>query len=103
MVISKSLSQREECDGESQVKLSALSALRHSLVTKNTMMMELQDSIHLKEAEVAKLRAYLNITEKEAETLITTIHNTTTPDIQELELRCDDAIARDCCEVYNKH
>ena len=99
MVISKSVSQREECDAESQVKLSALSALRYSLRTKDTTMMQLQASIDIEEAEVAKLRAYLNTTLEEAETLITAIHNKTTPDIRELEITCEGAIATDCCEV----
>ena len=101
MVISGGVSQIEECDAESQIKLSALSALRHSLVMKNTMMMQLQASIDIKEAEMTQLKEYMNTTEDEAETLINAIHNKTIPDIQKLELTCEDAFARDCCEVLS--
>ena len=95
------VSQNEECDAESQVKMSALSALRHSLTAKKPKMAELQASIDIKEAEVAKLKAYLSTTLEEAETIITAIHNKTTPDIQGLETTCDleGTLAIDCCQV----
>ena len=82
----------EKCDAESQVKLSMLSALRYRLTIKNNLILKLQ-------ADIVKLRAYLNTTQDEALVLLTAIRNKTTPDIQELLTTCDGAIAIDCCEV----
>ena len=42
MVISEGVSQNEQCDDESRVKLSILSALRYSLIAKNSQIMKLQ-------------------------------------------------------------
>ena len=92
MMISEGVSQNEECDDESRVKLSILSALRYSLVAKNSQIMKLQ-------TEMEKIETYLNTTEEEAETLITEIHNKTTPNTLQLETSCAGASVRDCCEV----
>ena len=51
------------------------------------------------QAEMEKIETYLNTTEEEAETLITAIHNKTTPDTLQLETSCAGASVRDCCEV----
>ena len=99
MVISESVSQNNECDAESQVKMSILSALRHSYAEKKSEMKNLQSSIENKEAEVAKLRIYLNTTQEEALTILTTIQNRTTPDVLALETACEGANVIDCCQV----
>ena len=96
MVISEGVSQNEQCDDESRVKLSILSALRYSLVAKNREIMNLQ-------AEMEEIETYLKTTEEEAETLKTEICNkTTTPDTLDIETLCVDASVRDCCEVSIK-
>ena len=96
MVISEGVSQNEQCDDESRVKLSILSGLRYSLVAKNREIMNLQ-------AEMEKIETYLKTTEEKAETLKTEICNkTTTPDTLDIETLCVDASVRDCCEVSIK-
>jgi hypothetical protein len=88
MVVSEGVSQDEQCDDESRVKLSILSAQRYSLRAKNREIMNLQ-------AELEKMETYL----EEADTLITEIENKTTPDTLQLETSCAGASVRDCCEV----
>ena len=51
MVILESVSQKEQCDAESQVKMSILSGLRHNFTTGNSVMMNLQASIDIKKAK----------------------------------------------------
>ena len=92
MVISEGVSQNEQCDDESRVKLSILSALRYNLMAKNREIMNLQ-------AEMEKMETYLNTTKEKADTLITAIHNKTTPDTLQLETSCAGASVRNCCEV----
>ena len=84
----------EKCDAESQVALSMLSALRYNLTIKNNLIIKLQ-------ADIVKLRAYLSTTQEQALEVLAAIRNKTTPDIQELLITCDGAIAIDCCEVYS--
>ena len=91
MMISEVLSHNVKCDDESQVKMSILSRLRHNLTTRNSVMMNLQASIDIKEAEVARLKTYL--------TFVSAMPNKTAADIQELEIACEDTVARDCCQV----
>ena len=92
MVIAESMSQDVICDAESQVRLSTLSALRHSLAIKNSLVTQLQ-------VEVSKLIVRLNIISGEVQTLTTVINNKTTTDILDVETACERVIATDCCEV----
>ena len=99
MGISEVVSQDQQCDAESQVKMSIVSALRHSLAVKNGILVELQDSIVVKEAEVEKLRENLNTTSQELQAIVTALDNETAQDMEELETVCEGFIATDCCHV----
>ena len=90
-VISEGVSQNDECDAETQVKMSILSVLRHNISTKSGVIMKLQASIDAKEAEAAKLKSF--------KTFVSEIPNETAPNIGELEKACEDAVAIDCCQV----
>ena len=92
MVIAESVSQDAICDAESQIRVSTLSALRHSLAIKNSAVIQLQ-------TEMSKLLVQLNIISGEVQILTTVINNKTTTDILDIETACERAIATDCCEV----
>ena len=99
MGISKVVSQKLQCDAESQVKMSIISALRHSLAVKNRLLEDLPAAIIDKESEVEKLKKILNTTSEEVPAIITALDNETTTDIVELETACEGLIALDCCHV----
>ena len=99
MGISEVVSLNQQCDAESQVKMSMVSALRHSLAVKNGILVELQGSIVVKEAEVEKLRKTLNTTSQELQAIVTALDNETAQDVEELETACEGFTAMDCCHV----
>ena len=99
MGISKVVSQDQQCDAESQVKMSIISALRHSLAVKNRLLEDLPALIITKEAEAEKLKKILDTTKEEVPAIITALDNETTTDTVELETACEGLIALDCCHV----
>ena len=101
MGISEVVSQNSnhQCDPESQVKMSIISALRHSLAVKNRLLEDLPALIIAKEAEAEKLKKILDTTTEEVPAIITALDNETTTDTVELETACEGLIALDCCHV----
>ena len=76
-----------ECDSESALKISKLSALHHYRTSKLKRLREIWEP--------------LNSTLKAVESIDMAIENLTSPELTELELSqmCTANIPRDCCQV----
>ena len=97
---SEVVSQNVDCDVESQIEMSSLSTLKHSLMVNIIVKKELQASLDKAEAEVARLKAHMNHTIAHAENIMTTIYNKTTHRcIAELETTCESVLFTDCCQA----